>query len=168
MNQTTKEQGKQVREEIRNSIIEYIEKYGYPPTVRDIGEMNEIKSTSNVKHHLDQMIADGILETSHESSPRAIRVPGYRFAKEEDIDKLYLAKCEEINTLQKAAGKQREEFEPEYLGDNPAIGCRDGRCKCGNVVRSYQNFCGECGIQLNWGNVWGNVHREQDKGGTEE
>lgn len=109
MNQTAKEQGKQVREEIRKSIIEYIEKYGYPPTVRDIGEMTGIKSTSNVKHHLDQMIADGILETSHESSPRAIRVPGYRFVREEDIDKLYLAKCEEINTLQKAAGGKKNE-----------------------------------------------------------
>lgn len=83
MNQTNKEQGEQVREEILESIIEYIEKYGYSPTVRDIGKMTGIKSTSNVKHHLDQMIADGILETSHESSPRAIRVPGYRFIREE-------------------------------------------------------------------------------------
>lgn len=54
--------------------------------------------------------------------------------------------------------KGMEECEPEYLGENTAIGCRDGRCKCGNLVRSYQNFCDECGIQLNWGNV----HRQQD------
>lgn len=153
MNQTTKEQGKQVREEIRKTIIEYIEKYGYPPTVRDIGDMTGLKSTSSVKNHLDRMVKAGLLETDHECSPRAIRVPGYRFVREEDIDKLYLAKCKEINTLQKAAGKQREEFEPEYLGENTAIGCRVGRCKCGDVVRSYQNFCAGCGVQLNWGNV---------------
>lgn len=82
--------GEQVMEKILKSIIEYIEKYGYPPTIRDIGEMTGIKSTSTVKHHLNQMIADGILETSHENSPRAIRIPGYRFVKEEAMDKLKL------------------------------------------------------------------------------
>ncbi len=45
-------------------------------------------------------------------------------------------------------------FEPEYLGENRAIGCRIGRCKCGNIVRSYHNFCNDCGIKLEWGNVW--------------
>lgn len=75
--------GEQVREEILTIIIEYIEKYGYPPTVREIGDMTGLKSTCSVKHHLDRMIADGTLETSHKSSQRAIRVPGYRFIKEE-------------------------------------------------------------------------------------
>lgn len=44
-------------------------------------------------------------------------------------------------------------YEPEYMGENVAIGCRDGRCKCGNIVRSYQKFCDECGIKLDWGNT---------------
>lgn len=43
--------------------------------------------------------------------------------------------------------------EPEYLGENTTIGCRDGMCSCGNIVRSYQNYCDECGIRLEWGNV---------------
>lgn len=42
---------------------------------------------------------------------------------------------------------------PKYLGENTAIGCRDGECKCGNLVRSYQKFCDDCGIRLEWGNV---------------
>lgn len=41
--------------------------------------------------------------------------------------------------------------EPEYLGENVPIGCRVGQCKCGNIVRSYQKFCDECGIKLDWG-----------------
>ena len=45
--------------------------------------------------------------------------------------------------------------EPEYLGENRAIGCRIGRCRCGNTVRSYHNFCFECGAKLEWGNVRG-------------
>lgn len=44
--------------------------------------------------------------------------------------------------------------EPEYLGENTGVGCRVGRCKCGNLVRSYQNFCDDCGIGLEWANTW--------------
>lgn len=40
--------------------------------------------------------------------------------------------------------------QPEYLGENTAIGCRSGRCSCGAVVRSYQNYCSECGARLDW------------------
>lgn len=158
MNQN-KDHGIQIREEIRKTIIEHIEKYGYPPTVREIGELVGLKSPASVKHHLDQMIIKGILETDHECSPRAIRVKGYRFVSEEAFDKLYLAKCEEINTLQKAAGEPQKECKPKYLGENTAVGYIDGRCKCGNIVRSYQNFCDDCGIKLNWENVY----RKQDR-----
>lgn len=42
---------------------------------------------------------------------------------------------------------------PEYLGRNTAIGCRNGECKCGNIVRSYQKYCDECGAKLNWEGV---------------
>lgn len=50
--------------------------------------------------------------------------------------------------------EDREEgCEPKYLGENTAIGCRNGECKCGNIVKSYQKYCDECGIKLEWGNV---------------
>ena len=42
-----------------------------------------------------------------------------------------------------------------YLGENTAIGCRIGKCQCGNIVRSYHDFCSECGTKLEWGNVHG-------------
>lgn len=45
--------------------------------------------------------------------------------------------------------------EPEYLGENIAIGCRTGKCKCGNIVHSYQNYCDDCGARLAWENVRG-------------
>lgn len=53
------------------------------------------------------------------------------------------------------AEAMKEVCEPEYLGENHLIGCRDGRCSCGNIVKSFQNFCDACGNQLEWGNVWG-------------
>ena len=53
--------------------------------------------------------------------------------------------------------------EPEYLEENRAIGCRIGRCRCGNIVRSYHNFCNDCGIKLEWGNVWPESMKVQNK-----
>lgn len=75
--------GKKVREQIRQVIIDYIQQHGYPPTVREIGEAVGLKSTSSVKMHLDRMFADGMLETdANIGTPRAIRVPGYKFVKQ--------------------------------------------------------------------------------------
>ncbi len=76
------EQGICVRGKILRFIIGYLEEHGYPPTVREIGDGVGLKSKSSVHAHLTRMIADGVLETdAQERSPRAIRVPGYRFVK---------------------------------------------------------------------------------------
>lgn len=144
------EHGKQVREEILTIIIEYIEKYGYPPTVREIGDMTGLKSTCSVKNHLDRMVKAGVLETDHKCTPRAIRVPGYRFVKEE-MDKLYLDRCEEINELKrqveelrKAAGKQI----PQKVNEDdccPVCGT------CGADDDGITGkYCMECGQKLDW------------------
>lgn len=76
------EQGKQKREEILVSIVGYIRRYGYPPTVREIGELVGLRSSSTVQIHLTKMIDEGIIETDAEGCSRAIRVPGYKFVKE--------------------------------------------------------------------------------------
>lgn len=47
------------------------------------------------------------------------------------------------------------ECEPKYLGENTAIGCRIGECQCGHHVRSYEKYCSECGLKMNWDNVHG-------------
>lgn len=36
---------------IKMAIIEYIQKHGYPPTVREIAKMTGYKSTSSVQGH---------------------------------------------------------------------------------------------------------------------
>lgn len=82
---TTIEHGKDVRRKIYEFIITYIEKHGYPPTVREIGEGVNLKSTSSVQSHLLRMFNEGLLESDNViGSPRAIRVPGYKFVKEEE------------------------------------------------------------------------------------
>lgn len=58
---------------------------------------------------------------------------------------------------------QKAFCEPEYLGENVVIGCRDGKCSCGNIVRSYQNYCDSCGIKLEWGNVWKQAKEKKEE-----
>lgn len=84
MNETTAEYGRKVRERILEAIISYTEKHGYPPTVREISDMVGLKSTSSTQSHLKRMAIEGMIETdAPDSSPRAIRVPGYKFVKAE-------------------------------------------------------------------------------------
>lgn len=83
---TTVERGNIVREAIKRSIVGYINEHGYPPTVREIGDMVGLKSTSSVQSHLKRMIEAGELETDAGfSSPRAIRVPGSKDETKEQL-----------------------------------------------------------------------------------
>lgn len=73
-------------EEIIEAIINYIQKHGYPPTVREIGNKVRLKSTSSVHRHLQQMLDRGMIESDDNyGSPRAIRVPGYEFVKKGQV-----------------------------------------------------------------------------------
>ena len=73
------------KQQILDYIVAYITAHGYPPTVREIGEGVSLRSTSTVQNHLKRMLELGMIETDAEwRSPRAIRVPGYRYSKEEN------------------------------------------------------------------------------------
>lgn len=76
--------GEKTRKQIRAYIIQYMIEHGYSPSVRDIAIGVGLRSTSTVHHHLRLMFEQGMLETDAEiGTPRAIRVPGWRFVKEE-------------------------------------------------------------------------------------
>ena len=82
MNETTVMQGQNMRNKIMDAIVGYIEVHKYPPTVREIGELVGLKSTASVQCHLEKLLDEGRLETdAQQGSPRAIRVPGYKFVK---------------------------------------------------------------------------------------
>lgn len=85
MNATIKE-GKKTRQKILGFIISYIEQHGYPPCTREICEGTGLASTNTVNVHIKKMLANGMLETDSDipGTPRAIRVPGYKFVKAED------------------------------------------------------------------------------------
>lgn len=82
MDETTKRHGEEVREKILEAVVSYIKEHGYSPSVREIGDMVGLKSTSSVQNHITKMLKNGMLETDcGVGTARAIRVPGYRFVK---------------------------------------------------------------------------------------
>lgn len=76
--------GEQTRERILAFIIRYFEQHGYAPSFKEICEDVGLYSKSSVYNHIHKMLEIGMLETDAENgSPRAIRVPGYKFVKED-------------------------------------------------------------------------------------
>ena len=72
-----------IKERILQFIIDYITKHGYAPSVRENGEGVGLKSSSTVQAHLKKMLELGMLESdAPEGTPRALRIPGYKFLKD--------------------------------------------------------------------------------------
>lgn len=70
---------------ILDAIVAYMQEHGYSPSVREIGEMVGLQSTSSVQHYMYQLYELGLIESDCENgAPRAIRVPGYKFVKVEE------------------------------------------------------------------------------------
>ena len=67
---------------IHEAIVLYMTEHGYSPTFREIAAMVGLKSTSSVYDYIKLMLENGMLETDEKlGTPRAIRVPGYKFQK---------------------------------------------------------------------------------------
>lgn len=60
------------RGKILDTIINYIEENGFSPTVRELGELVGIKSTSTVHEHLKKLKEQGKIEWNP-TQPRTIR-----------------------------------------------------------------------------------------------
>lgn len=61
-------------EEVLDFIIEFTEKMGYPPTVREIGWNLGMASPATVQAHIVYLIDAGYITRGEPSSPRTIRV----------------------------------------------------------------------------------------------
>ncbi len=70
------------QQQIYDFIVSYIKENLYPPSVREIGDGVGLYSTSSVYEHLKSLERKGYIEVK-ENSPRAIKVNGYKFVKEE-------------------------------------------------------------------------------------
>lgn len=81
MNLKNNDEGCRTRGRILSCIVQYINKHGYAPTVREICDVTGLKSTSTVSRQIQIMMNHGTLETDAPGFPRAIRVHGYVFVK---------------------------------------------------------------------------------------
>ncbi len=70
------------KEKTLNAVIGYIAKHQYPPSVRELCDITGLKSTSSINRYITKLLEEGKLETDCGiGSPRALRVPGYKFVK---------------------------------------------------------------------------------------
>lgn len=71
------------KDKILEFIIGYIQEHGYSPNYDEITVGSGLKSKASIHFHIKEMMDLGVLETdAGEGSPRAIRVPGYKFVKD--------------------------------------------------------------------------------------
>ncbi len=76
--------GTETRKKILNYMTDYFKLHGYCPSIREIGAAVGLRSTSTVQSHLTIMLNRGMIETDEKpGASRAIRVPGWKFVKEE-------------------------------------------------------------------------------------
>jgi repressor LexA len=67
----------QRQQEIWQFLVEYVERHGYPPTVREIGEAVGLASPSTVHAHLANLERAGLLRRDP-TKPRALELIGLR------------------------------------------------------------------------------------------
>ncbi|MFN2467814.1 MAG: transcriptional repressor LexA [Gaiellaceae bacterium] len=68
------------QQEIWDYLVEYVERLGYPPTVREIGEAVGLASPSTVHAHLANLERAGLLRRDP-TKPRALELTGHRRAR---------------------------------------------------------------------------------------
>src|SRR5437016_14513272 len=63
------------QQQIWNFLVEYVDRHGYPPTVREIGEQVGLASPSTVHAHLANLERAGLLRRDP-TKPRALELIG--------------------------------------------------------------------------------------------
>ncbi len=71
------------RERVYNFIVEFIQKNGYSPSVREICVGTDLSSTASVYMHLLKLEDERKIQMKKKST-RAIRVIGFEFVKMEE------------------------------------------------------------------------------------
>jgi repressor LexA len=72
------------QQEIWNYLVEYVDRHGYPPTVREIGERVGLASPSTVHAHLANLERAGLLKRDP-TKPRALELIGRERREPDDV-----------------------------------------------------------------------------------
>ena len=78
---TNESLGQKRREQMLEAIVGFMLEKGYPPSVREIGKMVGLSSTSSVNAHLRRMAETGMINMEIDQ-PRTITVPNVRYVDE--------------------------------------------------------------------------------------
>jgi repressor LexA len=73
------------QQEIWNYLVEYVDRHGYPPTVREIGEHVGLASPSTVHAHLANLERAGLLRRDP-TKPRALELIGRERSEPAQVD----------------------------------------------------------------------------------
>jgi len=77
------------QQEIWDFVVGYVDRHGYPPTVREIGEAVGLASPSTVHAHLANLERAGLLRRDP-TKPRALELVGHQRAQAEPATRLPL------------------------------------------------------------------------------
>jgi len=72
------------QQEIWGFLVDYVDRHGYPPTVREIGEAVGLASPSTVHAHLANLERAGLLRRDP-TKPRALELIAHRRTREETV-----------------------------------------------------------------------------------
>ena len=105
------------QQEIWNYLVEYVDRHGYPPTVREIGEQVGLASPSTVHAHLANLERAGLLRRDP-TKPRALELIGREKrepAPQAEPEQLDVARLPLVGEIAAGGPMLAEEHIEEYL-----------------------------------------------------
>ena len=106
------------QQEIWNYLVEYVDRHGYPPTVREIGERVGLASPSTVHAHLANLERAGLLRRDP-TKPRALELIGRErrepVGRDEPADARDVARLPLVGEIAAGGPMLAEEHIEEYL-----------------------------------------------------
>ena len=105
------------QQEIWNYLVEYVDRHGYPPTVREIGEQVGLASPSTVHAHLANLERAGLLRRDP-TKPRALELIGREKrepAPQAEPEQLDVARLPLVGEIAACGPMLAEEHIEEYL-----------------------------------------------------
>jgi len=102
------------QQEIWNYLVEYVDRHGYPPTVREIGEHVGLASPSTVHAHLANLERAGLLRRDP-TKPRALELIGRERREVEPGEERDVARLPLVGEIAAGGPLLAEEQIEEYL-----------------------------------------------------
>jgi repressor LexA len=102
------------QQEIWNFLVEYVDRHGYPPTVREIGEHVGLASPSTVHAHLANLERAGLLRRDP-TKPRALELTGRERHEPEPAVSADVARLPLVGDIAAGGPLLAEEHIEEYL-----------------------------------------------------